>query len=493
MKTVFVRVRFAPSPTGYLHIGAARTALFNWLFARHHGGAFVLRIEDTDQSRLVSGAVEAIYGGLLWLGLKWDEGPDIGGPFGPYTQSKRLDIYTTHAAQLVEAGHAYPCFCTSERLEELREYQRINKQPPGYDRRCRNLSREEIDANRKAGMPHVVRMKVPLTGETRFDDVVRGTVKWENRNIDDFVLLKSDGYPTYHLANVVDDHLMRISHVIRGEEWISSTPKHALLYEAFGWQNEVPTFVHVPSILSPDGGKLSKRKGAAAVTDFGETGYLPEAVRNFIALLGWSPGDDREKMTLDEMIDSFTLERVNPKGAIFDEQKLEWLNGEYIKQSSADELLPIVKPLWVQAGLLTEAEVKEREEYVKRVIDLVKSRTHRVTDFVDLGAYWFRDPDTYDEKARKKHWTDPEVSGRMRIVADQFATVPEFTAASAEQVVRLVSQELGVSAASLIHPIRLAVTGMSFGPGLFEILEVVGRNAVVRRLRKAASVIEGKP
>jgi len=490
MKDIPVRVRFAPSPTGYLHIGAARTALFNWLFARHHGGVFVLRIEDTDQSRLVQGAVEAIYDGLLWLGLKWDEGPDIGGPFGLYVQSKRLDIYRKHASQLVETGNAYRCFCTPERLEEMREYQRLSKQPPGYDRRCRSLSQDEVEANLKAGMTLVVRMKVPLTGETRFEDVVRGTVKWENRNIDDFVLLKSDGYPTYHLANVVDDHLMKISHVIRGEEWISSTPKHVLLYEAFGWEDDMPRFVHVPSILSPNGGKLSKRKGAAAVTDFGEMGFLPEAVRNFIGLLGWSPGDDREKMTLNEMIDSFSLERINPKGAILDEHKLEWLNGQYLSEFSADELLPIIKPLWIEAGLLTEAEAKDRDEYLKRVIDLIKTRTHRTTDFVDLGGYCFRDPDTFDQKARKKHWSDDDVPTRLRTAADRFSELAELTAATTEDVLRTLSAEMGIGAAKLIHPIRLAVTGMSFGPGLFEVLEVIGKNTVVRRLRKAASTID---
>jgi len=490
MSTSPVRVRFAPSPTGYLHIGGARTALFNWLFARHEGGVFVLRIEDTDQARVLPGAVRAIYDGLSWLELKWDEGPDIGGPAAPYVQSERLPIYRGHIDRLLESGHAYRCFCTEERLAELRERQRLAKQPPGYDRRCRNLSPAEIDANLKAGMPFVVRMKVPLTGETRFEDVVRGVVVYENRVLDDFVLLKSDGYPTYHLANVVDDRLMKISHVIRGEEWIPSAPKHVLLYEAFGWKDEMPKFVHVPSILSPSGGKLSKRKGAAAVTDFEEMGFLPEAVRNFIALLGWSPGEDREKMTLDEMIRAFTLERINPKGAIFDENKLEWLNSEYLKALPADRLLPVVRPLLARAGLISQTEADERAAYVKRVIDLFKSRTHRTNDFVELAGYCFRDPDTFDEKAREKHWSDPDVPELLRLAADRFAGLPEFSAATTEETVRVLSEERGGAAAKLIHPIRLAVSGMSFGPGLFEVPEVLGRDAVVRRLRRAADLIE---
>jgi len=485
--TTPVRVRFAPSPTGYLHVGAARTALFNWLFARHEGGVLILRIEDTDQSRVVSGAVQGIYDGLRWLGIDWDEGPDKGGPVAPYVQSQRLDLYREHADQLVASGHAYRCFCTPERLEELREYQRVNKLQPGYDRRCRNLSREETAASLDAGAPSVIRMKVPLTGQTRFQDRIRGTVLYENQTLDDFVLLKSDGYPTYHLANVVDDRLMRITHVVRGEEWIPSTPKHVLLYEAFRWTDGMPEFVHVPSILSPSGGKLSKRKGAAAVTDFADMGFLPVTVRNFIALLGWSPGGDREKMTLDEMIASFTLDRINPKGAILDEAKLEWLNGEYLSSMSADELLPYIAPLWERAGLLTQAD---GPAYLLSVIDLFKSRMHRTNDFVDLAGFCFRDPEAFDEKAQRKHWSVPGAAGSLRAAADRFDALAEFTAATAEAALRGTSEELGIPAAELIHSTRLAVSGLSFGPGLFEVLALLGRERVVRRMRRAADLID---
>jgi glutamyl-tRNA synthetase len=484
-----VRVRFAPSPTGYLHIGGARTALFNWLFARHEGGRFILRIEDTDQTRVVDGAIDAIYDGLRWLGLLWDEGPDVGGPMGPYVQSQRLDIYRQHIAGLLASGHAYRCFCTEQRLTELREGQRLAKQSPGYDRRCRNLSPAEVDAAMAGGTPYVVRMKIPLTGETRFEDAVRGVVVYDNRVLDDFVLFKSDGFPTYHLANVVDDHLMRITHVIRGEEWIPSTPKHMLLYDAFGWSDTIPKFVHVPSILSPDGGKLSKRKGAAAVTDFADMGFLPEAVRNFIALLGWSPGEDREKMSVEELIAAFSLDRVNPKGAIFDETKLEWLNGEYIKDTPAEELLPRIAPLWVLAGLITEDEVEKQRDYLCRTIELFKGRMHRTPDFVDLAAFCLRAPATFDEKAKTKHWSDAEVPERLDAAGDAFAALPDFTTQTTEDAIRLLSEAEQVGAAKFIHPIRLAVSGMSFGPGLFEMLEVLGKEPVVERLRSAATLI----
>ena len=485
-----VRVRFAPSPTGSLHVGAARTALFNWLFARHEGGSFILRIEDTDQTRIVEGAVDAIYDGLRALGLQWDEGPDVGGAFGPYVQSERLGLYNENCDRLLESGSAYRCFCTGERLTELRDYQRMNKLPIGYDRRCRSLSDEEIDASMSEGAPHVVRLKMPLTDETRFDDAVRGAVVVENRVLDDFELLKSDGYPTYHLANVVDDHQMEITHVIRGEEWISSTPKHVLLYAALGWENDMPAFVHVPSILSPGGGKLSKRKGAASVTDYAEMGFLPEAVRNFVALLGWSPGDDREKMALDEMIEAFTLDRIQPKGAVFDEKKLEWLNGEYISEIPAADLLPTVAPLWIAAGLLSHEGVAQRNDYLLAVIDLFKGRMHRTGDFVELAGFCFRDPDSFDEKARKKHWK-PESAGHLRSLADGFADLPELATEPGEEILRSLSNDLGVGAGKLIHPTRLAVSGLSFGPGLFEMLEVLGRDTVVRRMRRAADIIDG--
>ncbi|HIE03586.1 MAG TPA: glutamate--tRNA ligase, partial [Candidatus Latescibacteria bacterium] len=323
-----VRVRFAPSPTGRLHVGSAHTALFNWLFARHHGGAFVLRIEDTDRSRVVEGALEDILEGLRWLGLDWDE--------GPYFQSERVEIYRRHADVLLERGWAYRCFCSPERLERMRREQQARGEPPKYDRRCRDLPPDEVKGRVEAGEPNVIRLKVPLEGETKFVDLIRGEIVFRNSELDDLILLKSDGFPTYHLASVVDDHLMGITHVLRAEEWISSTPKHVLLYEAFGW--EPPNFAHLPLILGPDKSKLSKRHGATALLDYRDKGYLPEAMANFLALLGWSPGDGREKLSGEEMIEEFSLEGMGKRGSVFDETKLEWLNGLCIRELPPEQL-----------------------------------------------------------------------------------------------------------------------------------------------------------
>jgi glutamyl-tRNA synthetase len=487
-----VRVRFAPSPTGYLHIGGARTALYDWLFARHMKGTFILRIEDTDRSRIVEDSINEIYNGLRWLGMEWDEGPDVGGEYGPYVQSERLEYYKEAADKLIESGDAYRCFCTSERLTELRETQRLAKKQPGYDRRCRNLSDEEIQENVDSGLPHVVRLKVPLTGQTRFEDFIRGPVVHENQTLDDFVLLKTDGFPTYHLASVVDDHLMKISHVIRGEEWIPSTPKHVLLYQALGIEDQMPLFVHVPSILSPGGGKLSKRKGAAAVTDFADMGYLPEAVRNFIALLGWSPGDDREKMELDEMIEAFTLERIQPKGAIFDEIKLTWLNGEYISDMTAEQLFASVTKVWTDAGLIAADETETRRAYLLEIIELFKSRMNGLKDFGELAAYCFHDPEDYDAKARKKHWKGDDLAERLTLAADRFEAMDDFNVESAETVVRAICEEKEIGGGKLINPIRLAVCGIAIGPGLFELLGLLGKDTVIRRLRTAIEILKSE-
>ena len=309
-----VRVRFAPSPTGYLHVGGARSALFNYLFARRYNGKFILRIEDTDRSRFVQDALQEIFDSLKWLGLEWDEGPQTGGDHGPYIQSQRTEIYQNHAKILLESGHAYRCFCTPERLAQLRAEQEKTKQSVGYDRCCRELTEEQIQKNLADGIPYVIRFKVPHGRTIVFEDKIRGVIQYSSDILDDLVLIKSDGFPTYHMASVVDDHLMEITHVLRGDEWIASTPRHVLIYEAFGWTP--PVFAHLPVILSPDGGKLSKRKGAASVMDYKRAGFLPEALFNFLALLGWAPGDSREKMSVEELIGSFALEQVSPKASV---------------------------------------------------------------------------------------------------------------------------------------------------------------------------------
>ncbi len=330
-----VRVRFAPSPTGYPHVGGMRTALFNWLFARHAGGAFILRIEDTDVPRTVPGALEAIMAGLRWLGLDWDEGPAVGGDYAPYLQSQRLDLYQAAAAKLVEQGDAYYCYCSPERLDSMRQEQVARHQPPGYDRHCRELSPPERARCEASGVRPVVRFKVPREGRTGFTDIIYGDVAFDNATIDDFVMLKSDGYPTYHLANVVDDHAMKITHILRAEEWLSSTPRHLLMYRAFGFAP--PRFAHLPDVLGTDRRKLSKRHGAVSILDFRDQGYLPETMLNFLALLGWSLDDKTEMMTRRQLIDNFSLERIGKTGGIFNVDKLDWMNGVYLRGLAIDD------------------------------------------------------------------------------------------------------------------------------------------------------------
>jgi glutamyl-tRNA synthetase len=346
-----VRVRFAPSPTGYLHIGGARTALYNWLLARHYGGKFILRIEDTDRNRYVPDALTDIMASLRWLGMDWDEGPEAGGDYGPYLQSERLELYQKYAEQLISEGKAYRCFCTAERLDQLRKEQEAAKQSSGYDRHCLNLTAEERRELESSGARSVVRFKIP-PGRTLVYDQLRGELDFDNKTIDDFVLLKSDGFPTYHLANIIDDHLMKITHVMRGDEWLVSTPRHILLYQAFGW--EPPKFAHLPIFLAPGGGKLSKRHGATSVKEYRDKGYLPEAVINFLLLLGWNPGTDQEMFSLEEAAKSFTLERINVSPVAFSTEKLDWFNGVYIRSLSTDDLAKRCLPYLQQAGLLAD-------------------------------------------------------------------------------------------------------------------------------------------
>jgi len=478
-----VRVRFAPSPTGYLHVGGARSALFNFLFARRMDGDFLLRIEDTDRTRFVEDALTEIYESLKWLGLNWDEGPTVGGGHGPYIQSERLDIYGRMAGQLIKSGHAYPCFCTSERLAEVRATQEKSGGATGYDKRCRNLSAEEVDKNIKDGIPHVVRLKIPDGRTVAFEDLIRGRIEYKSETLDDLVLIKADKFPTYHMANVVDDHEMAITHVLRGDEWIASTPRHVLLYEAFGW--EPPAFAHLPVILSPDGGKLSKRKGAASVMDYKRGGILPEALFNFLALLGWAPGDDREKMGLEEMISAFSLEHVSPKAAVLDEKKLEWMNGQYLAERKAETLIDDVTEMWTDKGWIVGGVDKE---YAIKVIDMLKVRSRRVTDLADSASYFFVNPIDYEEKAAKKHF-GPEAVERLGLITKIIEGIDDFTHANIDAAYHTTAESLNIQLSSLIHPTRLAISGVSAGPGLFEMMEVIGKEVILRRIDKAITWI----
>ncbi len=473
-----VRVRFAPSPTGYLHVGGARTAIFNYLFAKNMGGDFLLRIEDTDQTRYDEKALIELIADLKWLGLQWDEGPEVGGPHAPYFQSQRLPLYQKYAQQMIDGGHAYPCFCTTQRLDELREQQKANSLPPSYDRRCRNLPPEVGKERITAGEKYTVRLKAPFNGNTVFNDLVRGKIEYQNRVLDDMVLLKSDGFPTYHLANVIDDHFMEISHVLRGDEWIPSTPRHVLIYQALGW--EPPIFVHLPIILAEGGGKLSKRKGAASVGDYRDLGYLPETLVNFLSLLGWSPGNDQEFMEMDVLIQRFTLEKVNPKSAMFDEKKLEWLNGQYFLQRSVEYFLPLVKPLYEKAGVDFS---QFSDAYFHEAIRLLKDRSKRLPDFVEFGLYFFQEPTVYEEKAKKKYFNETGIKVLENLIQD-IKPLNSFNSGDLEPIYRQLAEKLSLKGGDLIHPTRLAISGISFGPGLFELMAALGKERVLRRMVK---------
>ncbi|HRN25238.1 MAG: glutamate--tRNA ligase [Ignavibacteriaceae bacterium] len=474
------RVRFAPSPTGYLHVGGLRTALYNYLFAKHNNGTFVLRIEDTDRNRFVEGAVKNLINALKWAGLNFDEGPEAGGNFGPYMQSERLDIYKKYADELIEKGKAYYCFCTPERLKDLREEQEKQKLPQAkYDKHCLHLSKDEADKNLSAGIPKVVRLNVIPNQTIKFDDVVREHVEFESNNVDDQVLIKSDGYPTYHLANVVDDHLMKITHVIRGEEWLSSTPKHVLLYDSFGWER--PIFAHLPLLLNPDRSKLSKRQGDVAVEDYRDKGFLKDALINFVALLGWNAGDDKEFYYMDELIKCFSLERVNKAGAVFDLQKLNWLNAEHLRKKSSDELLSLLK------DEIQKSKFKDQnfsDEYLKLIIESMKERVSFVKEFIDTCSYFYEAPTEYEQKSIEKNWK-PETPSYLNKLKVGFELLSSASKEDYENVLAKVSEELNVGKGKLIHPLRLAVSGQSTGPGMFDLLFILGKDEVIKRIDTA--------
>ena len=482
-----VRVRFAPSPTGSPHIGSLRTAVYDWLFAKHTGGTFILRIEDTDKARFVPGSLEEILESLRWLGTMWDEGPEVGGPYGPYSQSERLEIYDKHARRLLDQGNAYYCFCTPERLAEMRKEQEARKQPTGYDRLCLKLSPEETAEKFKEGIPAVIRFKVPQEGQTAFNDVVRGEITFENRLLDDFIIMKSDGYPTYHFASVVDDHLMEITHVIRGEEWISSTPKHVLQYQAFGW--EPPKFAHPPLILGPDRSKLGKRHGSVAFLEYKERGFLPEAMLNFITLLGWSPGEDRELYSVEELIERFGLDGIVRNPAVFDIQKLEWMNGVYIRSADLDRLTALCLPFLQKAGMVPENPAPEEVEYTRKAVALEQERLKVLSEIVEFARFFFEEEPGYEEKGVRKWLSRDHVPDLLRKLIDRFGELPELTIESIEEVVRGTGEEMGLSGGQVIHPVRVAVTGRTVGPGLFETMAVLGKDRVLFRLNRTVGMV----
>ncbi len=491
-----IRTRFAPSPTGDLHVGSAHTTLFNWLFTRHHGGTVVLRIEDTDRKRLVERSLGSITDGLTWLGLDWDEGIEIDeqanplpdrerGDYGPYMQSERQELYRQSAEWLVEHGHAYYCFCSPERLAQVRqERQAKNILPSGYDRHCRDLAPEDVQRRLAAGEGAVVRLKVPLEGVISFTDLVRGEIAVDARTLEDAVLLKSDGFPTYHLANVVDDHLMAITHILRAEEWIPTAPLHVLLYRAFDW--EMPQIAHMVLLLGTDRKKLSKRHGSTSVQEFRANGIIPEALLNYLAIIGWSWDDKTEIFSKEELIEKFDLDRVKASSAIFDHQKLEWMNGQYINHIlTLDEVTARALPYLREAGFVTD---DTSPDYVKTVVALEKERIKRLSEVPEMTAYFFTPTVEYtiDALVSKKQKLTPELT--LRVLAatrDAVAGGDVADLAGMETRLRGLADELGLKAGQVFMPIRVALSGRTATPGLFEMMHVLGQETCVARLGAA--------
>jgi len=474
-----IRLRFAPSPTGYPHLGNIRTALFNWLFARHHGGKFVLRIEDTDVARKVEGAVDGILNSLHWLGLGWDE--------GPYFQSQRLPFYHETAQKLLKDSHAYLCYCSPERLEAMRQEQTKRKQPPKYDRRCRDLTQQQRTQLEATGITPVIRFKTPLEGETTFRDLIYGTITFKHDTLDDFVLIKSDRYPTYHLANIVDDHLMTISHVLRAEEWLSSTPRHVLLYQALDWQP--PQFAHLPMILGADRAKLSKRHGAANISDYQKEGYLPDAMVNFLALLGWSLDDKTEQLSREELIRHFSLERVVKTAAIFNKEKLEWMNGVYLRRLSLGEFVQQALP-FLDRDLPESIERPLDRSYVSRVLSLIQERAKTLAEVPQLASFFFLNELQYDTALLSKAKLDARLAAKAITVASQrLEDLASWSATTLESILRPMAAELDLGTGELFGLLRIAVTGRTAAPPLFRTMEVLGKERCQKRFRMTLQLL----
>lgn len=491
-----VRTRFAPSPTGPLHIGGVRTALFSWLLARHHGGKFILRIEDTDQKRFVEGSIELITDALSWLGIDYDEGPDKDGGYGPYVQSQRLPLYQKWAQWLIDNDKAYRCFCTSERLEQVNKEKEARKEPPGYDRFCRNLSPAEIEENLATGKPYVIRLKVPLTGQTIGHDLIRGEVVFDNDTLQDAVLLKSDGYPTYHLANVVDDHFMEISHVTRANEWIPSFPLHLILWDAFGW--EKPIYAHLPVLLNPNGkGKMSKRfeafnedgkKILVLAKEYKDAGYLPEAMLNFMINIGWNFGDEREIFTVQEAIERFDIATVNPANSAFPIEKLDWINGVYIREKlSVEELAKRLRPVFEKAGL------KVDDERLLKVVPHVQTRIKTLNEAVDVAGFFFHDtftPPTEDMLIPKKM----DKAGTRQLLEEaykRYADVPanNFVTETLKTIGVALVNDLSLNNSQVFGVLRVAMSGQSISTPTFETMEILGKDEALKRIKIAIDIL----
>ncbi|NOZ29500.1 MAG: glutamate--tRNA ligase [Chloroflexi bacterium] len=491
-----VRVRIAPSPTGYFHLGGARTAIYNWLYARHTGGRFILRIEDTDRTRYHPEALDDLLESLRWLGLDWDEGPEVGGEYGPYFQSQRLDIYQEHARKLIEEGHAYYCYCSPERLAALREEQRKRKERIGYDRHCRNLTAAQRAEYEAQGITPVVRLKVPDEGKITFRDVIRGEITVDVNTLDDLVLLKSDGYPTYHLANVIDDHLMEISHILRGDEWLPSVPRHILIYRAFGW--EPPIMAHLPLLLDPSGkGKMSKRKPVingveypTLIRDFREEGYLPEALFNFLALLGWSYDPENDLFTREQAIERFDIADVHPKPSVVSYEKLDWMNGVYIRELPTEEFTRRVLPFLAKGLGIPEEEIA-RHPGLPVLMPAVQERVKKLSEAAEIVDFVFKEPGEYDPKLLiGRKMTAAQSLEALRAARQVLADLPEFDPDLMEAEMRALAERLGVKAGPLFGILRIAITGKKVAPPLFVSIVAVGREKALARCDRAMELLQ---
>ena len=484
-----VRVRFAPSPTGFVHIGSLRTALYNYLFAKRMGGEYILRVEDTDRTRIVDGAIENMLEAMAWAGVNHTEGVVLGenkeitqvGEYGPYIQSERLDIYKDYIQQLLDSGKAYYCFCSKERLDEVREKQKEAGETPKYDGNCRNLSKEEVEAKLAAGEEYVIRLKLPENHVIKFTDLVRGETEFNTDELDDQVLIKTDGFPTYHFAVVIDDHLMKITHVIRGEEWISSTPKHVYLYEAFGW--EAPTFVHLPNILNKEKKKLSKRHGDVAVEDFKKKGYLPEGLVNYVALVGWSPDDNQELFTMKELEEHFSIERVSKSGGVFDTDKLNWVNQHYIKDASDEYITDLAIPFLIEAGYITEEDAKNRYDFVKDMVSVVKEKLQYVKEVTEHVNIFFGDKVELETEECREFLKLEHIPTLINALEEKIGAEDEINEEAFKAMLKEIQKEHGIKGKNLFMGTRIILTGQMHGPDLPKAAAVIGKDMCLNRIK----------
>ena len=484
-----VRVRFAPSPTGFVHIGSLRTALYNYLFAKRMGGEYILRVEDTDRTRIVDGAIENMLEAMSWAGVNHTEGVILDenkkvtqvGQYGPYIQSERLDIYKKYIQELLDSGKAYYCFCSKERLDEVREKQKEAGETPKYDGHCKNLSKEEVEAKIAAGEEYVIRLKLPENHVIKFTDLVRGETEFNTDELDDQVLIKTDGFPTYHFAVVVDDHMMKITHVIRGEEWISSTPKHVYLYEAFGW--EAPTFVHLPNILNKEKKKLSKRHGDVAVEDFKKKGYLPEGLVNYVALVGWSPEDNQELFTMKELEEHFSVERVSKSGGVFDTDKLNWVNQHYIKDANDEYITDLAIPFLIEAGYITEEDAKNRYEFVKSMVSVVKEKLQYVKEITDHVNIFFGEEVKLETEECEEFLKLEHIPTLINALEEKINALEEIDEDSFKAMLKEIQKEHGIKGKNLFMGTRIVLTGQMHGPDLPKAAAVIGKQTCLNRVQ----------